>query len=667
MAAFSDDIIARLKVAGGGQFNSAMRGAASSSSKAGTAISGAGSKARAGAKSFDLFQRSSEKTGRSLSRHAVSIAAYAGGFYVAQRAITGAIGAGIKYDASLESNRMAYQNLLHSQSGAVKLQKQLFTLASQTPFTQEGINSAAKQLLAFGFSSKGAVKALKSISGAAASFGGDSQLIDQMVRAFGQIRAKGFLQGDEVLQLQEAGVNVRKYLKQAGLLRKTQVDTRAQSLNVAIAQAKYNDAVKKGGKYSVGAASAQSRLITAQKALAKAQKPSTQDIGAQHISSAKAIQAITAGMTHQYGKMAKVQSKTFSGQLSTLEDNAKAFAGQIELPVFNALSRSVLPAANKLFPLLKDVWDRTDLSFGEKLQVSGREAQRAFKPFEDAIVRADIPGRLEHAIETGAPKVAAATVPVAERAASTFVSAWWNADPLVKILSAGVILKKLGGFKLAGAAAAKAFGSALGGGGKGGGGGLFSRGASPVNPLFVAVVNGKAGGGFDPVKTATKAGTGVELLKAGAKAGVITAGIAGFAGASHAKNTPGNQLNAFLQGADPTNALGGLVGTRGLSQRVLPKVKPGMTSAQILQNTQKGLFGTESLGPKNTWTQGIPRNPAAGPVGQHAAGGAARSSAVGTAPFTPNLTPFGFQIFLDGKELHKSTVKQVRKSSSRSG
>jgi hypothetical protein len=45
------------------------------------------------------------------------------------------------------------------------------------------------------------------------------------VLALGQLKVKGVVHGDELLQFQEAGINVYKYLQQAGLI--TQKDMEA--------------------------------------------------------------------------------------------------------------------------------------------------------------------------------------------------------------------------------------------------------------------------------------------------------------------------------------------------------------------------------------------------------------------------------------------------------
>jgi len=91
--------------------------------------------------------------------------------------------------------------------------------ADLTPYQDNDVNAAVKQLLAskFTFSQ---VQGLGRITGDAASaLGADpgdaAQKWEAINRAIGQIKSKGVLQGDELLQLQEAGIGTNDYLVKA--------------------------------------------------------------------------------------------------------------------------------------------------------------------------------------------------------------------------------------------------------------------------------------------------------------------------------------------------------------------------------------------------------------------------------------------------------------------
>lgn len=91
--------------------------------------------------------------------------------------------------------------------------------ADLTPFQDNDVNAAVKQLLASKFTF-GQVQGLGRITGNAASaLGADpgdaAQKWEAINRALGQIKSKGVLQGDELLQLQEAGIGTNAYLVKA--------------------------------------------------------------------------------------------------------------------------------------------------------------------------------------------------------------------------------------------------------------------------------------------------------------------------------------------------------------------------------------------------------------------------------------------------------------------
>lgn len=91
--------------------------------------------------------------------------------------------------------------------------------ADVTPFQDKDVNAAVKQLLAAKFTF-GQTQGLGRITGNAASaLGADpadaAQKWEIINRALGQIKSKGVLQGDELLQLQEAGIGTNDYLVKA--------------------------------------------------------------------------------------------------------------------------------------------------------------------------------------------------------------------------------------------------------------------------------------------------------------------------------------------------------------------------------------------------------------------------------------------------------------------
>jgi len=121
---------------------------------------------------------------------------------------------GFKFDSLMDKSRIAFKTLLGSASAANKELSFLFNLAAKTPFTFESVQQAAKQFLAWGFSLKQTNRYLAVTSNLISAMGGDTQLIDRIVLALGQIHTAGVLRGQEIRQLTEAGVPVFRYLNQ---------------------------------------------------------------------------------------------------------------------------------------------------------------------------------------------------------------------------------------------------------------------------------------------------------------------------------------------------------------------------------------------------------------------------------------------------------------------
>lgn len=145
-------------------------------------------------------------------------------------------------------------------------------LAIQSPFTEADVAASFRMAMAYGFTTDEAKRLTQATIDFAAGSGATGESMNRIALALGQIQAKGKLSGQEVLQLTEAGINVRDALLQAG--------------NVA-------------GLTAENFASMQERGL---------------------IPANKAIEAIVSTLEKDFGGAAKRQSGTFSGLLSSLSD-----------------------------------------------------------------------------------------------------------------------------------------------------------------------------------------------------------------------------------------------------------------------------------------------------------------------------------------------------------
>lgn len=152
---------------------------------------------------------------------------------------------------------------------AKDLQGWVTKLAIQSPFKQEDIANAFRLNMAYGFTTAEAQRLTQATVDFAAGSGASQEAMQSISLALGQIQAKGKLSGQEVLQLTNAGLNVRDIL--------------AKAFGVTTEQ------------------------------IVKMQERGL-------IPADKAIKAITESLEADFGGAAARQSQSFSGLVSSLED-----------------------------------------------------------------------------------------------------------------------------------------------------------------------------------------------------------------------------------------------------------------------------------------------------------------------------------------------------------
>ncbi|HEX6781575.1 MAG TPA: tape measure protein [Solirubrobacterales bacterium] len=232
-----------------------------------------------------------------IGRATKTAALYAGGF-------AGAVGAfatytGLKFNATMEQNTVAFTGFLGSTRKARKYLSELYAVAAKTPFEFPDLVSGARRFLAFGFAAKESKKILQEVGDTAAGLGGGAAEIERMVMALGQMKAKGRIQTEELMQLQELGIPTQDYLKKG----------------LGLSNDQLQDELRRGA-----------------------------------VTFDKGFKAIRAGMRRDFGGMSREQAKTFNGQLSTLKDNTVQMLGKLTKPIFNWLRSDVLPALNGALP-----------------------------------------------------------------------------------------------------------------------------------------------------------------------------------------------------------------------------------------------------------------------------------------------------------------------------
>lgn len=200
---------------------------------------------------------------------------------------------GLNFNISMEQNTIAMEHFLGSETAATNELEYLYELAARTPFEFQQVVNAERRFLAFGFSVDEARKALGIIGDVAAGLGGDpAENIERLVLVLGQVRATGRVLGQDMLQLQQLGINTNQiFREELGLTR---------------------EQLKQG-------------------------------VGELQIPSEVAIPALLEGMNKQFEGMAAEQAKTLGGMLSTLHDYTAQLMGELTTPLFMRLRDSIVP------------------------------------------------------------------------------------------------------------------------------------------------------------------------------------------------------------------------------------------------------------------------------------------------------------------------------------
>lgn len=227
--------------------------------------------------------------------------------------------------AELESQTRSLQVLTGSAQQAKQIIQELQQLGAVTPFTSTELIDAAKRLQAFGVEASNVVEITRRLADASGATGAELQ---GLVTAYGQVQAKGRLQGEELLQFQERGIALQEELrKMYGMT---------------------------GEEF--------------QKALSKGQV------------SAKAVEVALQRLTSAGGKYANgaiAQSDTLSGKLSTLQDGVEALARRIGTALTPAL-KSIFNQAIAVVDAINQAIAAGSVGIGQK-QTFQRQAQAAVR------------------------------------------------------------------------------------------------------------------------------------------------------------------------------------------------------------------------------------------------------------------------------------------------
>lgn len=185
-------------------------------------------------------------------------------------AALGALGVkAVQAAGNMQQITAAMTNMLGSAEAAKSLLGDLQNFAAKTPFEFNDVAAASQKFLAFGFTAEQIIPTLRAVGDAAAGVGLGKAGVERITLALGQMAAKTKVQGDEMLQLTEAGIPAWQML--------------ADKIGVTVPQAM--DMASKGA-----------------------------------IDAQTGLQALVGGMEQRFGGMMDQQAATITGTWSNLMD-----------------------------------------------------------------------------------------------------------------------------------------------------------------------------------------------------------------------------------------------------------------------------------------------------------------------------------------------------------
>ena len=276
-------------------------GVESEASKAGQKVGGALEKsARSGSGAFEqLMIGAARKVGAAFVEMAAK----------GVQGVEQMMQAGIDFNAKMETYRTAFTTLLGTAEEAEQVMSQIRKDAASTPFDVDSLTQANQMLISAGVSAGEARDQVLNLANAISATGGGSAELSRMAANLQQIRNVGKATAMDIRQFANAGINIY------GLLADSMGITTEQAAEMEITYDQLAEAFEKA--------------------------------------------AASGGM---YAGALEAQSKTFTGQISTLKDNLTQLSGVLTEDIFNALAENALPRVMGWVQELLDAAERNGIA-----------------------------------------------------------------------------------------------------------------------------------------------------------------------------------------------------------------------------------------------------------------------------------------------------------------
>jgi len=190
------------------------------------------------------------------------------GMLTAGAGIAGGIVIPMRISGDYEQTSIAFETMLKDGQRAKKFLEEASDFADKTPFEFPELINSTKLLIAFGFEAEKTLGIMKTVGDTSSGLGAGATGVERITRALGQMKAKGRLQAEELLQLQELGVPAAQILQEELGLTAEQVA----------------------------------------------------NIGREGVEAGRGIDALLRGMEKRFGGMMEKQSQSAMGLISTIKD-----------------------------------------------------------------------------------------------------------------------------------------------------------------------------------------------------------------------------------------------------------------------------------------------------------------------------------------------------------
>lgn len=143
-------------------------------------------------------RREADETSRAIRSLGMAIASYFS--FTAMKGFTQDV---VRVRGEFQQLGIALETMLGSKAKADRLQSDIVSMAAKTPFSLQEVAQGVKQLLAYQESQESVIDTTKRLGDISAGLGVP---IGRLIMAYGQVRAKGRLMGDDLRQFTEAGI-----------------------------------------------------------------------------------------------------------------------------------------------------------------------------------------------------------------------------------------------------------------------------------------------------------------------------------------------------------------------------------------------------------------------------------------------------------------------------